>query len=105
MARRQVYLLPTVSMSVSACSGCAVGCRTRQRGESIEFDRRGLALAAALCFGLPLFALLVGARVAEVLFPEFPGALVLGLVMVTVTGMISRLTPRVEAWLTPKSPI
>ncbi len=103
MARRQVYLLPTVSMSVSACSGCAVGCRTRQRGESIEFDRRGLTLAAALCFGLPLFALLVGARVAEVLFPEFPGAVVLGLVM--VTGMISRLTPRVEAWLTPKSPI
>lgn len=103
MARRQVYLLPTVSMSASACSGCAVGCRARQTGESKEYDRRGLTLAAMLCFGLPLLALLVGARVAEVLFPEFPGAVVLGLVV--VTGMISRLTPQVEAWLTPKSPI
>ncbi|MEE8245077.1 MAG: hypothetical protein V3R27_08775 [Pseudomonadales bacterium] len=89
-------------MSMSACSGCAVGCRTRQRGESKEFDRRGLTLAAALCFGLPLLALLAGARVAEALFPELPGAVVLGLVV--VMGMISRLTPQVEAWLTPKSP-
>lgn len=91
-------------MSVRTCSECAVGCRTRQGGESIEFDRRGLTLAATLCFGLPLLALLVGARVAEVLFPEFPGAVVLGLVVV-VTGMISRLTTQVEAWLAPKSPI
>ncbi len=100
MAHRQVYLLP-VPMIGGVCSGCSVGCRTRQEG-LIEFDRRGLRLAATLCFGLPLLALLLSAVAADTLLPEFPAAPLLGLL--AVTGMISRLTTHVEAWLAPKSP-
>ncbi len=84
------------------CNGCSVGCRTRQEGP-IEFDRRGLGLAATLCFGLPLLALLLSAVVAEALLPDFPAVALLGLI--AVTGMISRLTTHVEAWLAPKSQI
>ncbi len=101
MAHRQVYLLPVPVMD-GVCNGCSAGCRTRQEGP-IEFDRRGLRLVATLCFGLPLLALLLSAVVTEALLPEFPAAPLLGLI--AVTGMISRLTTHVEAWLAPKSRI
>jgi hypothetical protein len=84
-----------------ACSGCAVGCRTRENLDVVDFDRQGLTLAAWLCFGLPMLALLLGASLADWLIPQFPAAALLGLI--AVAGMISRLTAQVEAWLTPKS--
>lgn len=65
----------------------------------MPFDRRGLAIAALVCFGVPVVVLVVAASAV----PEHPGAVLLGLL--ATTSMISRLTRHVEAWVTPKSMI